>query len=491
MVSSGGEPMKLVNFNVPVSSDWLITNQRRLDSGPYLGGAYEARAVLEKLPKDVLKALKTLTRGYDNQKDDYKQGIFNGPRFPRAYVDNPEYGIPFLGSTDILAADLSRLPLLSKEQVRLEPQLVIDQGWTLITCSGTIGRMAYARADMQGMAGSQHFMRVVPDTNIIPSGYLYSYLSSKYGVPLVVSGTYGAIIQHIEPHHIADLPVPRLGDSVEAEADRLMRETATLRTAYQSKVQQATDLLFESVGLRDITPAEWHAQGPDLGFVHQLAEWSSLRALNFNPRLQRLYARIKQGPWCTLNSLCEAHTLQRGGRYKRIDADEGYGVQLVGQRQLFWQRPEGRRVSATSLGDDVFVDPGTTLIAAQGTLGEGEMFCRAEFIWGPGTELAYSEHMLRVAADETLMLRGCLFAFLRSETAFRMLRSISVGSKQQDQHYALLPNLPIPYPSREIQREVHTLIVEAYDGRHRSNLIEDQAVNLVEHAIERAIVEAL
>jgi type I restriction enzyme S subunit len=52
-------------------------------------------------------------------------------------------------------------------------------------------------------------MRVVPDAEKIPPGYLYAYLSSKFGVPLVVGGTYGAIIQHIEPEHIANLPVPR------------------------------------------------------------------------------------------------------------------------------------------------------------------------------------------------------------------------------------------------------------------------------------------
>lgn len=48
-------------------------------------------------------------------------------------------------------------------------------------------------------------------------GYLYAFLSSRYGVPLVVSGTYGAIIQHGEPEHIAGLPVPRFDSDVEGE----------------------------------------------------------------------------------------------------------------------------------------------------------------------------------------------------------------------------------------------------------------------------------
>ncbi|WP_419650104.1 hypothetical protein, partial [Thiolapillus sp.] len=66
--------------------------------------------------------------------------------------------------------------------------------------------MAYARPDMDGVACSEHVMRVVPNESLIKPGYLYAYLSSRFGVPIVVSGTYGAIIQHIEPHHIAELP---------------------------------------------------------------------------------------------------------------------------------------------------------------------------------------------------------------------------------------------------------------------------------------------
>ena len=80
--------------------------------------------------------------------------------------------------------------------------------------------MAYARPDMDGMACSEDVLRVVPDPDRILPGYLYAFLSSKFGVPLVVGGTYGAIIQHIEPHHIANLPVPRLGEEIEARAHR-------------------------------------------------------------------------------------------------------------------------------------------------------------------------------------------------------------------------------------------------------------------------------
>jgi type I restriction enzyme, S subunit len=225
-----------------VPSTWLGKNGRRLDCGPYMSGAIEAKELLKKHPNIPLR---DLTIGHNG-------GIFNGPRFPRVYVEDSENGVPFLGSTDILDADLSFVSLLSKKQVKRNPALVLYEGWTLITCSGTIGRMAYSRSDMKGMAGSQHFMRVVPDTEKIRPGYLYAYLSSRFGVPIVVSGTYGAIIQHIEPHHLSDLPVPRLGE-VEDQANDLIQSAADLRVEAGEIITQVSPKI--SVLLLSVHPA--------------------------------------------------------------------------------------------------------------------------------------------------------------------------------------------------------------------------------------------
>jgi hypothetical protein len=459
-----------------VPSAWLEESGRRLDCGPYLSGAIEARVLLAKM-KAKKKPLHGLTKGG-------MAGIFNGPRFPRAYVLDAQYGVPFLGSTDILQADLSFVPLLAKRQVQAQPELVIDEGWTLISCSGTVGRMAYSRSDMNGMAGSQHFMRVVADGDEVRSGYLHAYLSSRFGVPLVIGGTYGSIIQHIEPEHLADLPVPRLDDRLERQAHERVSQGAKLRCEYQRQIELATKTLFTAVGLNDISSGRWHSGNPDLGFARKLDSPASLRALNFNPRFQQICDTIRSKSWRPLGELCKPGTLKRGGRYKRIDAEPEYSYQLVGQKEIFWVRPEGRWIAKKSVGNDVLVEPGTTLVAARGTFGESELYCRSEFVWGKDAERAYSEDFLRVIADRDKVPAGCLFAFMRSETAFRMLRSVSMGTKLQDHHPRFLQELPVPYPNKRQCDEIHELVIDAYDKRHRSVRLEDEAVGLVEAAIE-------
>ena len=76
-----------------IPSTWLENNGRRLDCGPYMSGAIEAIELLKKLQTDTLEAV--------------TDGIFHAGREGRQYVIDAEYGVPFMGSTDILAFDLS------------------------------------------------------------------------------------------------------------------------------------------------------------------------------------------------------------------------------------------------------------------------------------------------------------------------------------------------------------------------------------------------
>ncbi|WP_395369789.1 methylation-associated defense system restriction endonuclease subunit S MAD5 [Komagataeibacter diospyri] len=458
-----------------VPSTWLESNGRRLDCGPYMSGAVEIRELLKKHKTDVLP---DLTAGHDG-------GIYNGPQFERNYVDDAQYGVPFLTTTFMMQADLSRLPLLSKKDAhsRKLNYLRVHEGMTLITCSGTVGRTIYARSDMNGVWSNQDILKIVADPNRVLSGYLNAYLCTRFGVPFVVSGKYGSVITHLEPKHFADLLVPRLGKIVEQEAHRLVEQSAALLAKYQANLTEATDLYFDSVGLKDITASDWHSRGSDLGFTAK-AGVQSLRALNFNPRFNWLCERIKQGRWKPLSELCIDGTLKSGPRFKRIDAAPEYAYQLIGQKQIFWLRPEGRWIAKKSVGTEVLVPDGTVLVAAQGTLGESELFCRAEFITGATLERAYSQHFLRVIGDQNIIERGALFSFMRSETAFRMLRSASTGSKLQDFHYAVLPSLPIPYPEQAVRKKCHDLVMEAYEARDEAIRFEDEARSLVERTIE-------
>ena len=243
-----------------VPSAWLEQQGRRLDCGPYLSGAVEAKLLLQGLPVRCAE-IRELTHGHEG-------GIFKGPMFSRNYVSDPAFGVPFLSSSGVLHAEFTYADLLRRFDAvspRLAP-LRLEEGMTLVSRSGTIGRMAYARAEMNGMWSSEDVLKIVPDPNLVRPGYLYAFLSSRFGVPLIVGETYGAVVQHIEPGHISDLPVPLAPEVIQDDAHRLVTEAAEMRTLASAELRAVTREIEDAAGLPPLD-ARYASARPDTMLV--------------------------------------------------------------------------------------------------------------------------------------------------------------------------------------------------------------------------------
>jgi type I restriction enzyme S subunit len=473
--------VKVVNLDNPVTSEWLAEQGLRLDASPYLSGTLEVRKLLEGIPTVPLQRL---TTGRDG-------GIFKGPQSSRVYLNDPEYSVPFLGSKDMLLADFTSLPRLKKSDAisqRLS-YLEVKSGMTLISRSGFYaGRRSYVRSDMAGIWSSEDVLKVEPDVNKISPGYLYAFLASHFGEVLVRGSVYGSAVKHIEARHIANLPVPRLGEEVEDKIHSLVEESARLRSHFQAGLNKATEDFFNSVGLPEFNNVRWHEQGRDLGFEVNSIGAHSLRALNYTPRAQHLVNSLRSVPSASLGKLCAGGLLRTGARFKRIDTDPSHGVRLVGQRQAFWVRPEGRWISAAQAPKDILQKDETVLVAAHGTLGENEVYGRSILVTGSWLNNAFSQDFLRVLSGDSEVPGAYLFAFFRSNAAFRILRSMSVGGKQQEYHPKLLRELPIPIAAPADRERIAETVRQAYRDRDRADVLEDEAIALLTTAIEEAAV---
>lgn len=468
--------MKLASPDNPVQASWLADQGFRLDPGPYVSDAYAARKYLHRMPHS--EPLRAVTAR-----------VFHAGRFRREWTTDPAHGVPFLGSADIFEADLANLPMITKRSFETIPNLPLEPGWTLVTCSGmTAGRVTYARLSMAGAACSQDVMRVVPDLARIPAGYLYTFLASPFGIPVIKGGIYGTSVKHIEPSHIADLPVPRFGGGVEQRIDALITEAMQLRQHYEDGVREATRDLFVSAGIPELLDLRWHDRERDLGFAIERPTALSLRALNYSPRARRIIDALRSVPHRPLGDICTGGQLSRGHRFKRVESTPGMGHRLLGQRQGFWLRPEGRWISLDAATFDAMrCQDETVLIAARGTLGETEVYCRPLLVTGDWLDkYVFSEDFLRVVSGDPQVSGAYLFAFLRSEVAFRMLRSMSTGGKQQDIHESLRARLPVPMAAAADRERIAGVVRQAYRDRDDADRKEDEAFALLDKAVREA-----
>ncbi|QDU02411.1 Type I restriction modification DNA specificity domain protein [Gimesia chilikensis] len=467
--------MKLINPKHPVRASWLREMAFRMDASPFISGALEARKTLEALNvnKDMLY---TLTAGHDG-------GIYNGPHFSRTYVDSPEHGVPFVGSADMLNADLSTLPLLSKKDAhtaRLR-YLELRHGMTLISCSGTIGNTVYCRQDMEGMWSSQHVMKVCADDSKVSPGYLYAFICSKYGIPIVVSGTYGSIIQSIQPEHLASLPVPRFGQSLEHEVHSLVESASQKRSTASNCVQMAVESFYDAVC--NERPQDWWEYGTPLV--------SMISSNELGQRLDAYYFGIPNRDARTAfdNSGCtrrigEIADVFIPGIFKRRYAeDPSFGVPYLTGADVFNITPSTDRHLLRAVVDQYGLSLSRGMIVIQeagqlsGIIGRAVMV--GEYLDG----FACSNNMVRVIPNSS-QDSGYVYAALSSEYGVRLVKREAAGSSIPHLDKGRVEDIQIPWPDPVIRSRIGRHIEDATQLRDEANDEERQAIHLVEEAIE-------
>lgn len=453
-----------------VHSAWLEEGGRRLDCNPYMSGALEARDALKRLScrKDKLRDVTT--------------AMFDSGRESRKWVSDSRFGTRFMGSTAIGLAEMSKLPLIANKQVARNPKLVLEHGWSLITRSGSIGRMAYVRPDMVGLACSEDVLRVVPDTSLIPSGYLYAFLSSRYGVPLVVAGTYGAIIQHIEPEHIADLPVPRFGAAFEAEIHQLIDESARLRSA-------ANETLSETLAELEV------AAGFSMVELPQVTELScsSVMLSSLNDRFDAPYhsaAALSAEKMLDRSPLGVASLPDVVKRYfkppifKRLWVDgEEYGRQFVSGVDIYrYQSEEPRYVSSrTPKFNEFLLERGMVVFQAAGQI--YGLFARPLYVngWLEGAFCADDVFRIAPFTEED---GAFLYLFLRTKVGEALIKRQACGNSIPRVWEPHISRLRVLWPEPAVRKSFAKPVIEAHEMIEQARQAELKAVRLLEQKIK-------
>ncbi len=453
-----------------VRSSWLDEGGRRLDCNPYMSGALEARDKLIRLEarKD---SLKNLTAGHAG-------GIYNGPMFKRNYVNSPSHGVPFITSGTMLLSDLGTLPLLRRrdaESARLS-YLRLHTGTTMISCSGTIGRMSYVRPDMEGMWSSQDVLKVVPNEAAIPPGYVYAFLSSKYGVPLVTSGTYGAIIQHIEPEHISSLPVPRFDNQFELRISSLIERAAILRSNASAERRRALSLLEQAIGwttpgsrsLVNTVPASSTARRMD-AFHHSSGVRAGRAALS-SAESERLGDLVQN-----------VYEPNRGARLKVTDS--AYGVPFLSSSSVFELNPTGEYLISrlrTAHIDSLLLSACDVLLPRSGQI--GGIIGHAVLPRARNVGHAGSEHLVRVRCRSDLDA-AYIWAVLASEPGYLSIIGTAFGSSIPSLDANLIGELQVPWLDSRARASIALLVMDALKAQDEGTALELAAVAMVEDKI--------
>jgi type I restriction enzyme, S subunit len=426
-----------------VKSGWLTDQASRLDAAAFGEGGLAARDHIKVGPWPW-RPLRELAR------------LFNGPRFARHYVHARHLGVPFLSSTDMLLADPTWTPLLSKARIPFLAKLTIEHGWTLISCSGTIGNTAYVREEIGGWTASQHVIRAAPHPSYVLPGYLFAFLTSASAQAMILQHTYGSVVQHIEPHHLADLPVPLPDAPTQRRIHDLVEAAASKRT--------------EASGLLDEASAYFDAQAGPFKYPHEhalavgLLQRSTLRATRLDAFTHVGWAADAPVRGEPLGSIAEVRI---PGRLRLIPAEQG--TQFVTGVDVYQLRPTGTKRIASWLPDldELVLTAGQVLLQVDGQ--RYGLLGRPAFVGGRLAGKAASWHLGRISCGNP----GRVFAFARSQIGRRAIVGTSYGTS-------------VPAISEKWLRQVHvpSLPADLSDNANRALRLREEADAAEERAIQ-------
>lgn len=180
------------------------------------------------------------------------QDVFYPGRHKRNYCKPGPDAVPFLSGTNMLQVRPFDVKWQPKAYKPIEKHLA-RQGWILVTRSGSTGRVLYIGDDIagfpvkDGVAVSEHVIRIIPDLNEVDSGYLFSFLSSNVGKVLLAQGIYASVVKHITPEHIKAIPIPLPPDEIQKTIGDKVREAEKMRSSANMKIMALQDVIEKAI----------------------------------------------------------------------------------------------------------------------------------------------------------------------------------------------------------------------------------------------------
>lgn len=409
---------------------------------------------------------------------------YYGARLKRNYVDRKyPNAVGFIGSSEML--DCYPHPVKFMEDSDRTKDLHVKYGDILISRSGTIGNLTFVGKTLEKLLVSEHAIRL--ECREFP-GYVYAFLKSKTGQLLVGSNIYGAVIQEIEPEHLALIPIPDAPVSIKNRINNLIVGSYELRDASNALIDEATALLVKELQFPDICDFDVALYKKNAGvdtFNVKLSDMAGRVDASYHvPIVDAIVEHMRQhaAEVSTVGNSRVSRDIILPGRFKRIYVEEGYGRIFIGGKQLYELDPSNKKYLSIAhhearIKEQLELHEDMTLITCSGTIGKVTLVGKQWEGW------TANQHIIRVV-PASKEIAGYLSVFLASDYGYPLITRYTYGSvvdEIDDTHVASIP-FPI-LKNASVQKRINDLALEANEKRYEAFKLEQQAIRIVDRDV--------
>ncbi len=466
---------------VSVPSSFIFReDELRLDAEFYSKERLKAQVLIEELKKQGIGILNV----GDNS---VVKDIFWPGRFKRKYVSSKE-GKPFLTPKEIFTFKIS-----PRKFVTGYPQDVeIEKDWILVTRSGSVGRLMISNSILTEFILSDDIIRVIPNSEF-PFGYIYAYLNTWIGQAFLTKTNYGGPIKHIEPHHVASIPIPILDEDIMKRINKKILKAHKIREEAQLKLIEAEEMFYQELGLPKIDEDDVEYFGGEAGkkvkaFTVKASELNMrFDASYHNPLAETSRRRILKESQSSrtyiLKYLKEIADSYTPPRFRRMYVNPEEGVPLlqgshVPMIKIFDLKYQWKGMKGL---EKYILKKGWILVTCSGTLGKTALVSSSWEGW------IATNHITRlIPKDSTEINPGFLALYIQTTYGQSQILALSYGAVVEEIGEAgeLFDQILVPLPDKSIQDKIGNLVIEAYELKDKANMLEQEAVSMLEKHLE-------
>ena len=453
----------------------IIDPVYRLEASVYVSEGREAKQNVEKCKWPV----------HNLAGDDGLVTLYRHSQFRNYYVEKSDF--PYYQPAQINELSPKPARYLSPSLKTQAEDLRVKRGQVLLTCSGTIGSCTYVRNALDNLIFSTDLIRIEPHAY---NGFIYTFLKSRTGQALIAARNYGAVIQHINPEHLYELPVPNPSPDIKQEIHDLVEESFKLRDESNELLEVAQTLLQTALQLPHIDMLQEHAEQFDktAGVLNYSASSNEvidrLDASYYVPIVKAIEQHIARTAEEVVkvgdSRVCQSVILPH--RFKRVYVEEDRGVVFFGGKQLYELDPGNKKY--LSMGQhkerilgDLGVLTNSILITRSGTIGKVAIVPEHWNGWIP------NEHIIRVVpADDKIA--GYLYAWLSSDYGYPLITRYTHGAVIDEINVEQVSEIVVPLLLDEsTQREINDTVLDANRKRTEAYNLEQEALRVLDEKV--------
>lgn len=394
---------------------------------------------------------------------------YNPPVFKRQFCKNTERAVSYFQSSDVPnQTERSEVFINKKQAVKLNT--IVKKNQILITGFGTIGNTRLVSKLQDGVAYANNVCRV--DVNDDQKyGFIYAFISSKYGRAQLNKNASGSVVRYIEAPGIRKILIPLFSTEKQKEIHSLIVQAAGLR-------EKANQLIEEG---QTIFNSFFHFKNKNEIKIKKI------RLSDVEDRIDATYVINNDKIQRALNdadikcvSIGEiAKDIFIGPRSKRNYTKKG--VPFLSGSELQKINPtKVEKFLSLKEATPFIVKQGWILVSRSGTIGNTTIMLPIL------DNYAVTDDAIRITLNSKSKISiNYLYAFLISKIGKMYLESGAFGSVIQHINEDFIKKIKVPILDDIYMTDIDMNMEKCIDFLNTAIIIENKAIQLVETEIDQ------